>query len=315
MTATAPEPVIFRSDGLTLAGSFVEVAAPRAVALVLAGSGRSDRNGDVPRLPVGVSRAIAQALAAEHIETLRYDKRGVGASEGNFLTAGLNDNYSDARSALAWLSARCPNLPIFVIGHSEGALHAAHLAAEEQVAGAVLLACPARIGEEILIWQARAMVATLPKWTTTLLKLFHIDPLASQRKQFARIRSTSADVIRVQGKKVNARWLRQFLDYDPVPIFREITVPVLAVSGANDLQVPPEDAVTIAGLVRGVGDVRTIGDLSHLMRPDPVSRGPRDYRRAVHLPVSPKVLTLISGWIPDQLPKPTPSHGVDLSVT
>ena len=299
MSKATSDLVSFQSEGLAIAGAFVDSPTPTAAALILSGSGKCDRDGNVPKLALGVSWAIAQALKTSHIATLRYDKRGVGASEGDFLTTGFGDNYADARSALAWLSSRCPNLAIFVIGHSEGALHAAHLAADEKVAGAVLLACPARVGEEILTWQARAIVATLPKRTTTLLKLIHVDPLKSQRKQFARIRSTAADVIRVQGKKLNARWLRQFLDYDPVPVFQRIAVPILAMAGGHDLQVPPADAEAIARLVPGPGDARIIGDLSHALRSDPDSLGPRDYRRAVHQPVSSEVLTLITTWIVD----------------
>ena len=40
-----------------------------------------------------------------------------------------------------------------------------------------------------------------------------------------------------------------------------------------------------------------MGDLSHLLRPDPGSVGPRGYRRAVRQPVSPEVLDLITGWV------------------
>jgi alpha/beta superfamily hydrolase len=39
-------------------------------------------------VPLGVSRQLAEALAARGIASLRYDKRGVGASAGSFLAAG-----------------------------------------------------------------------------------------------------------------------------------------------------------------------------------------------------------------------------------
>jgi pimeloyl-ACP methyl ester carboxylesterase len=303
MTKAMTELVSFQSDGLAIAGTFVDAPTSCAAALILSGSGKPDRDGNIRKLPVGVSLALAQALETDLVATFRYDKRGVGASEGDFLTTGFTDNYADAHSALAWLSARCPNLPIFVIGHSEGALHAARLATDERVAGIVLLACSARVGEEILIWQAQAIVATLSRRTKALLGLIHLDPLKSQRKQFARIRSTSADVIRVQGRKLNARWLRQFLDYDPAPVFRRITVPVLAIAPGHDLQVPPEDAETIKRLVAGPCDARIVSDLSHLLRSDPDSRGPRNYRRAVRQPVSPEILTLITEWVVDHSPR------------
>jgi hypothetical protein len=58
-------------------------------------------------------------------------------------------------------------------------------------------------------------------------------------------------VIRVQGKKLNARWFREFLDYDPAPVFERVQVPVLALTGGHDVQVLPQDAEAIKELVKG----------------------------------------------------------------
>jgi uncharacterized protein len=88
------------------------------------------------------------------VPSLRYDKRGAGQSGGDYFEAGMTENYADACAAVGWLATRAPDRPIYAIGHSEGALHVARLAADNKVAGAVLIACPARTGEEILTWQA-----------------------------------------------------------------------------------------------------------------------------------------------------------------
>ena len=292
----------FQNGDVHLAGSFVDVADRQAAVLILSGSGKLDRDSNSPKLKLHVSDAIATSLRNDRIASLRYDKRGVGESEGEFLSVGMADNYSDAVTALGWLATKCPDTPIFVVGHSEGALHAARLAADEKVNGAVLLGCPARTGEETLIWQARAITQTLPKVTRAILKLIHLDPLKSQQKQFVRIKSSSTDVIRVQGKKLNAKWFREFLDYDPVPIFKRVTVPVLAMTGGHDLQTPPEDVEVIKELTKGPSVSRIVGDLSHLLRSDPETKGPRDYRRAVQRPADPELLASINTWVDDQLP-------------
>jgi hypothetical protein len=271
------------------------------VALILSGSGRLDRDSNSPKLKLNVSDSIAVALRDGGIASLRYDKRGVGESGGEFFAVGITDNFSDASVALSWLSARRPETPAFVIGHSEGSLHAAHLAAENRVCGVVLLACPARTGEETLTWQAPEITKTLPMATHAILKLIHVDPTKSQQKQFARIRSSSSDLIRVQGKRLNARWFREFLDYDPVPIFERITVPVLALTGGHDVQVPPGDVDIIAELVHGSCESHIMGDLSHLLRSDPETKGPRDYRRSLQRPVDQDLLELTTKWLGDQL--------------
>jgi fermentation-respiration switch protein FrsA (DUF1100 family) len=291
------EEVRFQSGDVGLAGTFVDVPDAAAAAVILTGSGRLDRDSNGRRFRGLISPAIAQALASHGVASLRYDKRAVGKSGGDYFEAGLADNYADAGAAVDWLAARCPALPVYAVGHSEGALHVARLAAEHKIAGAVLIACPARTGEAILTWQAAQIVPTLSSATKAILRWLHIDPLKSQRKAFERIRSTSANTVRIQGKKLNARWFREFMDYDPVPIFESIQVPLLVVIGEHDMQVPPEDADAIEALVAGPCEVKVIDDLSHILRPDPGSKGPRAYRKALKEPVSPDVLDAIGAWI------------------
>jgi fermentation-respiration switch protein FrsA (DUF1100 family) len=143
-------------------------------------------------------------------------------------------------------------------------------------------------------------VPTLPTASKAILKLLHIDPLRTQRKAFERIRFTGANVVRIQGTRMNARWIREFLDYDPAPVFERVSVPVLAVVGEQDLQVPPEDTKRIAQLVKGPCEVHVIDDLSHILRPDPDAKGPRGYRRAVREPVSSVLLDLVTDWVADR---------------
>ncbi|HEX5118429.1 MAG TPA: hypothetical protein VFW65_24860 [Pseudonocardiaceae bacterium] len=53
-------------------------------------------------------------------------------------------------------------------------------------------------------------------------------------------------MLRFQGTKVNARRVREFAAYDPRGALAKITVPVLAITGAQDMQVPAEDVRTRA---------------------------------------------------------------------
>jgi uncharacterized protein len=72
---------------------------------------------------------------------------------------------------------------------------------------------------------------------------------------------------------------------------------VLAITGGTDLQVPPADIETIGQLVVGPFEGHVVGDLSHMLRPDPDALGPRGYRRAARQPVSTEVLDLITAWV------------------
>jgi uncharacterized protein len=296
------EEVTFDSAGCVIAGTLTEAAGPVAAALLISGSGRVDRDSDA-RLPgglklrTGITRAIAEALAAAGVSSLRYDKRGVGRSGGDYWPTGMDQRLADARAGLDWLAARAGGLPLLAIGHSEGTFHAAQLAADGAVAGAVLLSGPAQTGGQVLSWQTRQIAARLPASARLILRLMRTDAVKAQRKNQDRIMASSADVMRIQGQRVNARWFRDFIRYDPAPVLARITVPVLAITGGHDLQVPPQDVDAIGALVKGPFEGHIVGDLSHLMRADPDSAGPRGYRRSVRQPVSPEVLALITGWV------------------
>ncbi len=294
--------VSFDSGGCSLAGTYAEAANPAAAALLITGSGKTDRDSDV-HLPLhqmlrgGITRQVSDAVVAARVCTLRYDKRGVGASGGDYLSIGMAQRLADTRAALGWLAAAAAGLPLLAIGHSEGTYYAARLAADGDVAGAVLLSGSARTGAEVLSWQTQKMAERLPRSARVILRLMRTDAIRAQRKNMDRILASSDDVMRIQGTRVNARWVRDFAAYDPRPVLARITVPVLAITGGEDVQVPPEDVDAIGRLVQGPFDGHVLGDLSHMLRPDPASIGPRGYRRATRQKVSPEVLDLITGWV------------------
>jgi pimeloyl-ACP methyl ester carboxylesterase len=294
--------ITFDSAGCSLAGTFTEADRPVAAALLIAGGGKTDRNSDVQlllgqQLRSGITRSVAAALARAQVSSLRFDKRGVGASGGDYYAAGMDQRMADAASALAWLAARQGGLPLLVIGHSEGCYYAAQLGADDdRVAGVVLLSGSSRPGDEELAWQTRQLAARLPRSARVILRLLRTDAIRAQRKNQEKVMASTRDAIRVQGTKVAARWFRDFVRYDPAVALSRLAVPVLAITGGHDLQVPPADVEATAKLVPGPFEGHVVADLSHMLRPDPGLAGPRGYRRAAREPVSPEVLTLITDW-------------------
>ncbi|SDX99346.1 hypothetical protein SAMN05444365_101317 [Micromonospora pattaloongensis] len=293
----------FTAADQTLAGTLTLPAGsgPYPAVLLISGSGPLNRDSDHRKGAFGVSRELAAALAEVGVASLRYDKRGVGESTGSFLAAGFTDNIADARAALAALAAR-PEIDaarVFLAGHSEGALIATAVAGSgaPPVAGVVLLCGAARTGAETLRWQAMRLLPGLPAPVRALLRLTRTDFVAKVAKNHDKLRATTTDVARLGGVRVNARWFREFLDYDPAADLAAIRVPVLAVTGGKDLQVDPDDLDAIAALVPGPVEIDRPADLTHTLRRQPGEPLLRKYRTELRGPVDPQLLSRVTGWV------------------
>lgn len=299
------EPFTFTArDGTELAGTLElpDGDRPTPAALLVVGSGDIDRDSDHRRLRLGVTRELAAALATAGIASLRYDKRGVGASGGDHLTSTFDDARRDATDALAALRAHPAVDParVLVIGHSEGALHAVSLAADDpSLAGVGALSGTAVTGEATIRWQAVQIMPTLPAPVRGLLWLLRQTPERAQGKLFAKVRATDAAVIRVQGSRLNAGWLRGFLDHDPSDDLARLTVPLLALTGDRDLQVDPDDLDRMRALVtQAPVEVHRPERINHVLRRTEGPGAPSEYRRQVKAgqPLDPGVLATVTAW-------------------
>jgi pimeloyl-ACP methyl ester carboxylesterase len=253
-------------------------------------------------MALNVSRDLAATLAEAGWASLRYDKRGVAASEGDYLSTGFFDELADAEAARDWLMDREDVSSVVVIGHSAGALQAAELAAREPtVAGAILLAATAKTGEETLRWQAREMGENIvPGPIKAVMRLFRTDVLKQQDGAIRKLKATTTDTARIQLQQVNAKWMREFMAYDPVPAFEAATAPMLAITGSKDVQVDPADLDVIA---RTAPDVRVleIADMDHILRHEPAPfSNPRHYPRQAGKPIDPRVVEAILSWLPER---------------
>lgn len=299
-TELTTKDVSIRAGELTLRGTLTVPTGegPFPGALLVVGSGEVNRDSDHRKLPLGVTRLLARHLADAGVASLRFDKRGVGESEGDFLSAGLQDNIADAKAALATLrddvDIDADNL--LVIGHSEGAFITVAIGADEDVAGVALLSGGVRTGEETLRWQAAALVPTLPPVVRGLLRILRVDVFAKQAKTFAKLRASSEDVVRISGTRHNARWFREFLDFDPRPLLARIDAPVLAITGAKDLQSPPEDVAAMREVVAGPVEGHVVDDVNHILRLEPGRPDIRHYKRQVTEPLDGRVVELLTSW-------------------
>jgi uncharacterized protein len=286
-------------DGTRLAGSLVlpDGVERAPAALVLSGSGPLDRNSNMRGQALNVANALADALVEQGIATLRYDKRGVGVSEGDYLLTGFDTETSDAAFVLAWLGDRAEidRSRLAVVGHSVGATIAIRLASSSApLAAAVLLAAAARPGEEVMRLQSDRIAATL----TGIQRLGARWFLRRQERARRTLRESGSDVVRIGAQRLPARWFREYMHYDPTGDLARITCPVLALTGRNDVQVDFDDVERMRELVGGPFTGHTPGTLTHLLRTHPRA-GLGGYGAQLRRPVDPDVLRTVATWLSD----------------
>ncbi|MFC4455975.1 alpha/beta hydrolase [Deinococcus sonorensis] len=220
------------------------------VALILAGSGPTDRDGNSPAGVTAASyRKLASVLEAAGIATLRPDKRGIGASRAdNPSEAALRftDYVTDARAWLTWLSQQQSGGtrtfgPLVLIGHSEGSLIG--LAALQQppvpVAAFVSLAGPG----ENLATTLRRQLHSNPANPAALVQ--ESDRILDQLLKGETVAQVSPLLAPIFRPSVQPYLISEFRA-DPPALIGALKLPILIAQGDHDLQVGVSDAQALA---------------------------------------------------------------------
>ena len=106
--------------------------------------------------------------------------------------------------------------------------------------------------------------------------------------------------IAAQIKALTSPWFRYFLTYDPAAALRKLTVPVLAINGSLDLQVPPaQNLPAIRKALAAAGnkhaEVDELRGLNHLFQTAKTG-SPSEYGQ-IEETMSPVALDKIASWI------------------
>lgn len=308
---------------VTLSGTLTTPrgSGPVPTVLLIAGSGPHDRDealaGHHPLL------VLADALTRGGVAVLRYDKRGIAASSGDYANATTEDFASDADAAIAFLKTRHElNMKKFgIIGHSEGGLIAAMLAARSpQISWIVLLASPGLNGEETLLLQSKSIAEAsgLSEEQIAVSLAFdrHAYALVRHEHDAAALAKKLNDLVQSSGmsdslppaalqsqiRLISSPWFRFFLDYDPAATLQKVTCPVLALDGDKDLQVPSHENLPLIQAALDAGgnkdfEVMEMSGLNHLFQHSETG-SPAEYG-VIQETMAPETLTKIATFIHD----------------
>jgi pimeloyl-ACP methyl ester carboxylesterase len=323
------EEVTYNNGDIKLAGTLTIPPGPGPfpAVLLITGSGAQDRDesllGHKPFL------VIADHLSRHGIAVLRVDDRGIGGSTGKVKDSTTADFAQDALAGVRFLKTH-PRIAagrIGLLGHSEGGVVGPLAASQSRdVAFVIMLAGTGVSGPEILYRQSelisRADGATeeaIRREQVSMKKIFEVltaekDPAVRAAKLKAAIKeglsSLSEEEIKaaggidaavdMQAGQMDTAWFRYFIEYDPRPALRKLTVPVLAVNGALDLQVPPsQNLPEIEKALKEAGNkdvtLKELPGLNHLFQPAKTG-SPSEYS-GIEITLDPGVLDLVTEWI------------------
>jgi fermentation-respiration switch protein FrsA (DUF1100 family) len=113
---------------------------------------------------------------------------------------------------------------------------------------------------------------------------------------------------RIGGQKINAKWMREFLDYDPEPALRDSMVPLLAITGSKDVQVDPDDLTAVDAVAGDRATTVLAQDVDHVLRHESAElSNPNRYKSQAAKPIDPSVSAALTSWL-DDLVEPQPKN-------
>jgi pimeloyl-ACP methyl ester carboxylesterase len=237
-----------------------EGTQPCTAALLVAGSGPTDRDGNNPLLerPVDNLRQLARALAARGIGSLRYDKRGIGGSAYPGLAEDalrFDHMVDDAVQLSRRLSQEPRARRVVLLGHSEGALIATLAAATAGAAGVVSVAGAGVRASTLL----RAQIGGSLPGEVAAPALAVLDALEAQQPV--------ADVpggLDVLFRRSVQPYLMSWFRHDPAAVAAALAAPLLVVHGAADIQVTSDHARWLHDATPGA-QLRIVEGMDHLL--------------------------------------------------
>ena len=293
-------PIILHTATGDLFGTLTVPAGAGAhpVVLIIAGSGPTDRDGNSPA-PVAPGKTLrtdsykllADALAANGIASVRYDKRGIAASAGAM--AGrresdlrFDDGIDDAAGWINMLRSDPRFSTVVIAGHSEGSLIGMVAAQHAHADGFISLEGAGRPAADVLREQLVAR-GVPPAVLTPILDSI------SAGKSVENVPAGLEALFRPSVQPYLTSWFR----YDPAAEIAKLPYRVLVVQGTHDIQVTEVDARKLAAAPNA--KLVTLENMTHVLKVGPAD--PAGQIEGVYtdpaLPLDPDLVSAVVSYV------------------
>lgn len=255
-TFAQDQEVQITNNETVLAGSLLDPKfnPDSPVVLFIAGSGPTDRNGNNPQMINNSLKMMADWLFENNYPSLRYDKRGTGASGKNFNEEDLRfeDFVSDAAAWVDYLKKKYKH--VVIVGHSEGSLIGILVSQQKDVDAFISIAGTSRPINEVLEEQ---LLKQVPGWSDLISR--KLDSLAEGHQV------SSLPLLEAVFRPSVQPYLISWMAYNPVTELAKLEIPITIAQGENDLQVPVSDALQLSKAKEGTSLAIFTG-MNHILK-------------------------------------------------
>jgi len=235
---------------------------PVDVVLLIAGSGPTDRDGNTP-LVLGKNNSLkmlSELFSKNGIASLRYDKRGVGASDKVIEKDLSFDMYvNDAVEWIKFLKNDKRFSKIIIAGHSEGSLIG-------MIAGT-------KIGIDKYI---SLCGAGHPAYSIIAEQLKNVGLSKEELEQNDKILDSLRNGLNITNIPNNQifkslyrtsvqKYIIAWFKYDPATVISELNIPVLIIGGTTDIQIDVKEA-EILSKASPKSELVIVEDMNHILK-------------------------------------------------
>ncbi len=260
------------------------------IAIIIPGSGPTDRNGNQQMMRNNSLKLLAESLAKEGIASIRYDKRVLTLLKKNALQEerlDFNMFIEDAVAAINYVKQQGRFKELYVIGHEQGSLIGMVAAQRVDVQGFISLTGSGQSIDQSIIHQIGLQ---MPDLKDKAISAF------STLKKEGRVKDYSPALTSIFRPSVQP-FMASWMQYDPKVEIGHLTIPTLIINGTNDIQTSKEEAVLLQegnseatlAIIEGMNHVLRIIDGDDL-------ENTKSYNNT-KLPLAEELISTVAGFI------------------
>lgn len=260
------------------------------VALIIAGSGPTDRDGNIQVMKNNSLKMLATELAKNGIASVRFDKRGIGKSHPALTSEADLRFETYINDVIDWVELLKQDKKfntIVIIGHSEGSLIGMVASQREQVAKFVSIAGVGQAADKTIREQLKAAPPSVLEQSIPIL-----DELV-KGNNVENVPEMLYSLFRPSVQPYMISWFK----YDPQLEIAKLKKPVLIIQGTTDIQVSVEDANRLK-VAKPDAEMFLIEGMNHILKNAEADRmkNIQSYSQP-DLPVNEELVEIISNFI------------------